>query len=69
MRIQSISDNQFKQVIQLHTYLWYITVSYFFSEILRIRGNGKGRNLDNFFFKKLTKMSPPNCKIHGKNFI
>ena len=37
MRVQSISDNQFKQFIQLHIFYGYIallTISYFLSEIM-----------------------------------
>lgn len=37
MRVQSISDNQFKQFIQLHIFYGYIallTISYFLPEIM-----------------------------------
>ena len=77
MRLLSIHDNWSKQVMQRHrpfmVYCFFMVCYNFLFHLIDFEnvGNGRRRNLDNFYFffyfpKKVT-VTPSKCKIYRKN--
>ena len=77
MRLLSIHDNWSKQVMQWHrpfmVYCFFMVCYNFLFHLIDFEnvGNGRRRNLDNFYFfflfpKKVT-VTPSKCKIYRKN--